>query len=153
MQTAIVLYSSTGHTKSFVNHLTSAMINEPSIFELEAKGPFKPSDLRTPLKHLPDLSKSQTVVIASPVHGGRLPAPIMTFLEDTRDFSEKQVILMATHFFPFDWGCKQMFEQMQSIIESKGGKVSAYGEVCWTSLRRKKLMADEINKITRDLPD
>lgn len=147
MTIAIVYFSLTGHTKTFVNHLAVAYKGNIEVFELEPREKFNSSEIKAPLNSIPDVSPFDTVLLASPVNGGRMSAPMMSFLEDTKNFSGKKIILLATHFFPAKWGCDQMFQQIQSMVESRGGIITATSEICWTSLFRKKEISDRVQRL------
>ena len=71
MSTGIVLYSYTGHTQKVIEKLADQMENRPSIFTLEPVRQINLSDLKTPIKSIPNIAAYDTVILAT--SGARRP--------------------------------------------------------------------------------
>ena len=61
-------------------------------------------------------------ILGSPVHGGRISAPMRTFLTETDDLNGKSCILFVTHFFRHSWGADQaLAEFTENVVKKVGG--------------------------------
>ncbi len=131
---AIVIYSKTGNTRHVANHL----VNEDAIL-LEVVPMIDNPNLEHPeLKNIPDIKNYEHIIIGSPVHGFMLSNVMKTYIKQT-DFSNKQVNLFVTHFFPFAWmGGNQTLKQMKKLIEEKGGKVGLMTSINWKNRKREQ---------------
>jgi menaquinone-dependent protoporphyrinogen IX oxidase len=146
MSTGIVIYSYTGHTQTVIKQLADQMVNKPAVFTLEPAGQINLSDLKTPIKSIPDITAYDTIILATPVHGGRMSSPMATFLDETQDLKNKQVILLATHFFPHKWGCAQMFQALEEECAQIGAEVIHTDDMCWPGLVRKTRLSKLVNR-------
>jgi len=150
VQTHIILFSITGKTRKLAKKLEAALAGSDAAIkfsELEPSGSFKMSQRTVPLNRIPNIEKDQVLVLASPVHGGRISGPMMEFLSHAGSLAGKKVALLATHFFPYKWGCMQMFDQMDALCSEKGGEVIARGSVSQFTWNRNKHMAMVIDRI------
>ena len=146
MSTGIVLYSYTGHTQKVIEKLADQMENRPSIFTLEPVRQINLSDLKTPIKSIPNIAAYDTVILATPVHGGRMSSPMATFLDETQALKNKKVILLATHLFPHKWGCAQMFQAIEEECTRIGAEVIHTDDICWPGLLRKTHLSKLVNR-------
>jgi multimeric flavodoxin WrbA len=99
---AIVYYSYIGHTKKVLEQLSKKLINDGNktvSLPLETLSRLDFSATKVPIKDIPDVYRYDLVILGSPVHGGRISAPTMTFLQESEDLPGKTIILFLTHFF------------------------------------------------------
>ena len=146
MSTGIVIYSYTGHTQTVIEKLADQMEKKPAIFTLEPARQINLSDLKTPIKSIPDITAYDTIILATPVHGSRMSSPMATFLDETQALKDKKVILLATHFFPHKWGCAQMFQAIEEECDQIGAEVIHTDDMCWPGLARKAQLAKLIER-------
>ena len=147
MKVQFIIYSHTGHTKTVAESIKSELITSGHDVEMEYVQPREKLDLKAEmveLKEMPDPQGQDVVIIGSPVHGGRVSAPIRAFLSKVTTLEEIRIILLVTHFFRPGWGAVQTLQHLRELCEIKGGKVIAEAHVKWFSLFRKR----EIKKTT-----
>ena len=150
MNIGIIVFSHTGHTLKVTRKLEERLIRDGHDVTLEQLKPVKPLNLSAttaPLKRIPAIDAYDALVLGTPVNGGRMSAPMRSFLDDTSSLQSKRVALLLTHFFPRQWGANQTFEQMTEICKSKGATVCGKGDVRWTSLRRRRQIAQAVDSV------
>lgn len=140
MKIGIFFYSFSGHALSVAKKINERLITsgyQVGMEKLEPAGRLNPSDLRTELKSIPSIEDYDILVIASPVHGGRMASPIAEFLEKTPSMKGKRVFCLVTHFLPYGTGGKQTILQMKAACQSKGGQIIGSENFPRLSLRQK----------------
>ena len=152
MKIGVVYYSYSGHTALVVDQFVAEMKEageEVSKIVLEPEGPIQLSAIAAPLKALPDVSSFDVLVMGTPVHGGRMSGPMLTFLETVPTLEGKHVAYLVTHFFPRKWGAAQTIEVMEGLCWEKGAKILGGADVTWFGLGRKGKIADAIQKLQK----
>jgi flavodoxin len=151
MTIGIIVYSRTGHTLSVARRLEerlSADGYDVTLEQLETAGPVSPSATTAALKSKPSIDAYDALVLGSPVNGGRMSAPMNSYLEQIPSLAGKRVAILLTHFFPQGWGAKQTIEQITEVCEAKGATVIGSGDVRWFSLGRRRLMAQAVEGLS-----
>jgi flavodoxin len=136
----IIVYSHTGHTLTVAERLRerlSEMGHRVTLERLETVGPVSPSADTAELRKKPFVGGYDALVLGSPVRGGRMSAPMRSYLEQVPSLEGKKVACLVTGFFPAGWGRNQTLAEMEAACESKGAVVCGSGSVGWFSLRRK----------------
>ena len=85
MHIGIIFYSFSGHTQSITHEIAeklSAAGHQVSINQLETAAPLNLIAQTVELKSIPSIESYDVILIASPVHGGRISSPIARFLEE-----------------------------------------------------------------------
>lgn len=147
----IIYFSHTGHTAQVVDRLAERLREAGKAAEaiaLEPVGTFSPHDEAVRLQKLPDLAAFDQFILASPVHGGRMAAPVRTFLQEAGSLEGKPVALLLTHFLPRQWGAVQTVAAMEALCREKGAQVLGSADVTWFSLSRKKQINESISRIS-----
>jgi multimeric flavodoxin WrbA len=150
MEIGLVIYSKTGHTKRLAEAFAQRVDGmgwNMTTFSLVPAAEFSMSVERTPLTSLPDVASFDVVVLGTPVHGGRMAAPVRTFLEDSSSLAGKPVAFLLTHFFPRQWGAVQTIEAMTALCSDAGATVLDSADVAWLGLGRRR----RIDKAAGDL--
>lgn len=147
----MILFSQTGNTmrvgERIAEKLTSAGF-QVDIARLEPKERlnFKADVAST--KEIPSVDGYDVILLGTPVHGGRMSAPMRYFLEQTPSLQKIPYILFLTHFFRRGWGVIQTIQELRKLCDGKGGKFLHATDVQWFSLFRKQAIlqaAEEIN--------
>ena len=126
MKTRIIVYSHTGHTLAVARSLKEFLDKSGFQTDLEQIEPCGPINLRAesvPIMNIPEVRDDDALIFASPVHGGRISAPMRTYLNDLGSLKGKKTICLVTHFLFPEWGREQVFHQMHEICASKGANV------------------------------
>jgi len=156
MDIGIIFYSFSGHTlsvsKKIKNHLENSGY-DVALEQLEPSGPFKLTDEVSELKTIPSIEKYNVLIIASPVHGGRMASPVAGFLKKVPHLKGKKMICLVTHFLPYSMGGKQMIRILKAACESLGAEVIATGNVPRLSLRQNKYINKVIDTIKNQPKD
>ena len=151
MKIGIIVYSRTGKTLSVATKLRdrlSAVGHSVDMERLAVAGEDRMTVQVVQLKSIPDVGQYQALVLASPVRGGA-PSPAMrSYLAEVVSLEGKRVALLVTEFFPFpSMGGNQTISQMTETCESKGAVVCGSGIVNWTSLRRRRKIAEVVDRL------
>ncbi len=149
MKIGIVFYSLSRHTLSLSNSLKQALEQdghtvtathlEPASYQVRAQ--------KAELKSIPSVSGYDLLILACPVHGGRMAPPMQAFIENITSLKNKKVASFITQVFPRAWGGEQTLAAMRTLCESKGAQVIASGGVSWYSFARRR----QIQAIIDDL--
>lgn len=151
MRIAIMVYSLTGHTLTVAEKLVERLTadgHDVTLEQLETVGPVDLSATTAALKTAPAVEPHDILVLGSPVNGGRMSAPMRSYLDQVTSLEGKDVALLLTHFLPAVWGANQTIEQMTAICESKGATVIGSGDVRWTSLRRRRQIEKTVDSLS-----
>lgn len=142
----LIYFSQTGHTAKVMRKLAErlqAVGEVAELIPLVPVGAYSAHDRTVRLKAMPDLSAYDQLVLGGPVYGGRMAAPMRTFLQEAAGLEGMPVMLLLTHFLPRQWGAVQAFAAMDALCKEKGAKVQGSADVTWFSLGRAK----QINQI------
>jgi len=149
MKIGIIFYTLSRHTLALSReikrmleqegHLVEAVQLEPASYQVRAQ--------KSELKSIPSVSGYDLLILACPVHGGRMAPPMQAFIENTVSLKNKKVACFITQVFPRKWGGEQTLAAMRTVCESKGARVIASGGVSWYSFARRR----QIQAIIGDL--
>lgn len=151
MDIGIIVYSQTGHTLSVATKLSeklSADGHAVTLERVESIGPVGPAQTGVQLKSKPEVDAYDAVVFGSPVIGGALPPAMSGYMAQLPSLRDKKVACLITHFFRPAWGANQTIAQMEDICESKGATVCGAGNVKWFQLRRKRQIAEVVERMS-----
>ena len=152
MNIGLIVYSQTGHTLSVAEKLKerlSAAGHVVTLEQIETVGPVSPSATSVELKTRPAIDAYDALVLGSPVRGGVLPPPMVSYLQQVTSLEGKKVACLVTGFFPAaEWGRNQTMAQMKVICESKGATVCGSASVGWFSLNRKRQVSEVVDGLT-----
>jgi multimeric flavodoxin WrbA len=150
MNIGIIVYSRNGHTRLAATKLKEALSaagHGVSFVELETVGPLPRSARTAELKSIPALDAYEAVVLACPVQGGVPAPPMRVYLEQVASLQGKKVALLVGGFFPAGWGRNQTVAALKAMCESKGATVLGAATVRWSSLRRKRQIAEAVESL------
>lgn len=152
MNIAIIIHSKTGHTLSVAEKLRSRLETAGHSVVLEQlraanEAEMKPDAIR--LTNSPKTAGIDLLVFGSPVHGGKLSTVMKAYLQQLPSLEGKTIAGFVTQFFPSaGMGGDQAIANMEELLRSKGGKLSASGVVNWMFKgKRNKQIAEIIEKI------
>lgn len=150
MNIGIIVYSQTGHTLSVAVRLKdklSAAGHTVTLEQIETIGPVSPAGTSAELKTRPAIDAYEALVLCTPVWGGRLAPPMISYLEQISSLQGKKVACLATGIFPARWGRDQTIAQLKAACESKGATVCGSGSVGWWSLNRKRQISTVVDAL------
>ena len=102
MNIGIFYYSLTGHTAFLAEKLAIALRqagHSVNSVVLETSEPLQLHATHADLKNTPSTEPYDTLIIGTPVHGGRISAPVLSFLEQIPGQSGKKSVLFPDTFF------------------------------------------------------
>ena len=155
MHIGIIFYSFSRHTLKVAKKLKEQLISYGYEAGLEQLEPAEPFHLTAPvaeLKSIPAISQYDALILASPVHGGRMAGPMAGFLENIPSLNNKPVFCLATHFLPYSMGGRQMIDLMKDACESNGAKIMGFGNVPRLSFRRNIYITKIVDTLKNQLP-
>lgn len=141
MKIGMVLFSHMGHTRQFGEVIQQGLEEAGNIVDLialETQEPLKLGADQTPIKPIPELEDYDLFFLGSPVHGGRISAPMRAFFTEIDGFEGKPCIPFVTHMFWRSWGADQALTAFTENCQEKGGRILKICSVCWLSFQRKK---------------
>jgi flavodoxin len=150
MNIGIVYYSHTGHTQRVVTALVARlkeMGKTITLVKLEPTVSFKSSEVRVPINEIPSIGIYDTLILATPVNGGRMSAPMRSLLDNMHSLAGIQVAFLITHSLPYAWGTKQTIQILTAECEAKGAQILGEADVQWFSLPRKKRIDQTVNEM------
>jgi len=143
MKSLIVLYSKTGNTLGVAEKIKDVL--KCDLEQVKAKSD-EPNEMKPELVVIPDITKHDHLIFATPVHGFSISRIMRAYLEQLPDLSGKTIDLFVTHLFPFAWmGGNSTLKQMRKIILSKNGSVRHMTSVNWKSKKKQQVIEDLIN--------
>lgn len=151
MNIGIVVYSRTGHTWSVAVKLKDRLCasgHAVALERLETVGPVSLGPTGGELKTKPAIDAYEALVFGSPVQGGMLAPPMLSYLEQVASLEGKRVACLVTGFFPAGWGRNQVLAQMKELCASKGATVCGSGSVGWFSLGRGRQISRVVNSLS-----
>ena len=87
MKIGIIIYSFTGNTKLVAERVAKRLVSDGHEVDLIFIEPNESIDLKAEevvIKKIPDISRFDTLVLGTPVHGGRMSAPMRYFLNQIK---------------------------------------------------------------------
>ena len=154
MSVGIIVFSKTGHTLSVATQLRErlAAAGHAAMLErVETAGSGGFTAQEVVLKTAPSTKGYDAVVFGSPLWGGMVPPPVVSYLEQIDSLEGKDLVCLVTHFFPAKWGGNKALGQMVETCTSKGATVRGSGSVQWLSLSRKKKAAQLVEELANSL--
>lgn len=149
MKIGIIFYSLSRHTLSLSRHIKQVLEQDGHTVEsirLEP-GSYQVRAQKAELKSVPPVTGYDLLILACPVHGGRMAPPMQAFLEQCGSLKNKKAACLITQVFPRAWGGNQTLAAMRAMCESKGARVVGSGGVSWYSFARRR----QIQAIMDDL--
>ncbi len=137
MKIVIFVSSRTGHTLRVSKALEKALIADGHSVRLEIIEPAGPTSLAAEtvkLKTHPHIAEDdEGVIIATPVNGGRISAPMRSWLVGyAGGLKQYRVAFLLTHFFFRAMGTQQALGELTEICEKqKGATILGYADVQW----------------------
>jgi len=150
MKILIIFFSHTGHTRLVVDKVVDGLQNQGHLvttFELQTVQPLDLSPEEVEIKDLPDVSPYGHIILGTPVHGGRMSAPLRRFLREDISLDGTSASVLLTHFFRKGWGAAQTIQVIRRIIEDKGATYMGAVNVKWFSLFRKIAVSEVIDAL------
>ena len=150
MKIVLIYFSHMGHTKQVIDKAVEELKNhghQVTRVALETVEPLNLSSETADIKSVPPISEYQGIILGTPVHGGRMSAPMRGFLDSVPSLSGKSAAVIITHFFREGWGAVQTIRELRKFITEKGGNYLGAVNVKWLSLSRKR----SIQSAVRDL--
>ena len=141
MDICVIYYSHTGHTKQVVERVIDELCehnHQVKGIALEQVGPFRPGSETAELKENPNISAYDCIILCTPVHGGRMSAPMRRFLNAVTSRYGILAAVLVTHFFRDGWGAVQTIQEMKTVLKGKGAAYLGGVNVKWFSLSRQK---------------
>jgi flavodoxin len=144
MKIGIIFYSLSRHTLSLSQQIKQALEQdghtvqttqlEPASYQVRAQ--------KAELKSIPPVTGYDLLILACPVHGGRMAPPMQALIEKTPSLKNMKVACLITQVFPRKWGGEQTLAAMREVCESKGARIVTSGGVSWYSFaRRRQILA------------
>jgi flavodoxin len=150
MNVGMFYYSHTGHTAFLAEKLAVALEiagHSVSSVLLETSEPLQLHARHASLRITPSIEPYDVLIIGTPVHGGRISAPVLTFLEGIPTLAGKKVSFFLTHFFPRQWGAIQTISALEDICKEKAAEIRGSADVAWFSISRRKQIKTAINQL------
>ena len=144
MKIGLIYYSQTGHTGLVAGQLVSALENAGHQVKTVPL-----SATQASIKEMPSIEPFDALILGTPVHGGRMSAPVRTFLESIASFAGKKVSFFLTHFLPRQWGAVQTIDALEKLCTEKGAVLQGSADVTWFSLCRKKQIREAVNRLSK----
>lgn len=149
MNAGMVLFSHMGHTRQLGEALQQELEeagHTVDLIVLETQEPFNLGADRTAIKPVPVVHDYDVLLLGSPVHGGRISAPMRAFLDEIEDFSGKPCVIFITHFLRRTWGAEQTMAEFVDKCREKGARILETCAVRWFSLQRKKHIQSAVHE-------
>ena len=126
MNAGMVLFSYMGHTRQLGEVLQQELeeaVHTVDLIVLETQEPLNLSADRTAIKPVPVVDNYDVLLLGSPVHGGRISAPMRAFLAENEGFGGKPCVLFVTHFLRRSWGAEQTMTEFVDKCREKGARI------------------------------
>ena len=152
MNIKIIVHSKTGNTLSVAEKLRNRLETAGHTVLLEQIQAANESEIKPEsivLTNSPKTTGFDLLVFGSPVNGGKLSAVMQAYLQQLPSLEGKVIAGFVTEFFPLaGMGGNQSIANMEELLRTKGGKLSASGVVNWMFQgKRNRLIAETIEKI------
>ena len=149
MEIGMVLFSHMGHTRQLAEVIQQGLEgvgDHVYLTVLETQGELNLSADFAAIQPVTLMADYDVYILGSPVHGGRISAPMRTFLTETDDLNGKSCVLFVTHIFRHSWGADQAMAEFTEKCREKGGRILDTCSVRWFSFRRKAHILDAVEK-------
>ena len=149
MKIGMVLFSHMGHTRQLGEAIQQGLEGDGhhvSLTALETQGALNLSADFAAIQAVPLMEDYDVFLLGSPVHGGRISAPMRSFLAETDDLEGKPCFPFVTHFFRRSWGADQALAEFTEKCSEKGGRILETCAVRWFSLQRKKHIQNAVQE-------
>lgn len=151
MKIGVILFSHRGHTKKVGEKVAARLQIDGHAVHLNLLETITPLNLReeeAAIKSVPEINEYDALVLGTPVHGGRMSAPMRYFLNQTPSMRGISVVLFVTHFFRIGWGATQTLQELQKVCENKGAQYLGAANIKWLSFYRKLNIKRSVEKIS-----
>lgn len=152
MKVGVIYFSKTGHTAKLAEKTVEQLRqagHDVDVWRLETSEPLSLSAERATVREMPDISSLDALAIGTPVHGGRISAPVLTFIEKSDSFAGKPVGFFLTHIFPRKFSAHVTIDALERLGKEKGGKILGSVDVTWFAFGRNK----KVNSAAKALTD
>jgi len=102
-------------------------------------------------KPVPEVNDYEVLLLGSPVHGGRISAPMRAFFAEIDSITGMPCVLFVTHFFRQSWGADQSLAEFTEKCRDKGMRILETCTVHWFSLQRKKNIQNAVQEAVEAL--
>ena len=151
MKFKMILYSRTGHTRRVGEEVAWHLFDsghKVDVVNLESTVPLIMGAEHMAESEIAAIAGYDGLIIASPVHGGKMSEPIRKYIGSVKSFDGKPIVLLATHFLRNAWGAHQALLEMQNQCVSQEGTVLGSIEVRWFNLHRRRDIQKAVEKST-----
>jgi multimeric flavodoxin WrbA len=153
MNIVIFVSSHTGHTLQVSEAVQKALAADGHSVRLEKIEPVETAPLvaeTVPLKTHPHIAdEDEGVILASPVNGGRISAPMRSWLVgNSGSLHPYRVAFLLTHIFGDSLGTKHALQEFSEICgHQKNASIIGHADVRWLSLFRKNKIKNAVDEI------
>jgi len=156
MKIGIIVYSETGNTLSVAEKLIEALRKrgeEPILDRITTVGKPNPSDrANVQLDHIPDVTKYDALVFASPVQAFSLAVPMFKCIGQIAPLDGRKTALFLTQHFPYPWlGGNRGMAQLEKGLLAKGALIGKAGIVNWSNKQRAAQIEEVIENAIKHL--
>ena len=154
MNAGMVLFSHMGHTRQLGEALQQELEeagHTVDLIVLETQEPFNLGADLTAIKPVPVVHDYDVLLLGSPVHGGRISAPMRAFIAEVDSLTGMPCVLFVTHFFRQSWGADQSLAEFTEKCREKGMRILKTCAVRWFSLQRKKNIQNAVQETVEAL--
>jgi len=102
MKIGMIIYSYTGKTRLVAEKAAGKLRadgHELAFIFIEPKEPLNLKEVEFEIKEIPATMYFDALVLGTPVHGGRMSAPMRSFLKQRTSLGGLDIVFLATHFF------------------------------------------------------
>jgi hypothetical protein len=100
-----------------------------------------------PIKEISSIGIYDALILATPVNGGRMSAPMRSLLDNMHSLAGIQAAFLITHSLPYAWGTKQTIQVLTAECEAKGAQILGEADIQWFSLSRKKRIDQTVDEM------
>lgn len=152
MSIGILVYSLTGNTLSVAEKIKEELKQKGKsavIERITILGETQNGAGSVVLKHIPDLSNYDTVIIGSPINAFSLSVPMKKYLKLHADVKGKQLHCFVTQYFKHPiLGGNKGIRQIKNLCLLKGGTVQKSAIVHWSSPNREEQIKEAVKKLS-----
>jgi len=150
MKIGIIVYSYTGKTMLVAENTAEYLRfdgHEVDLFCLEPKEPLNLRADEVEIEEMPETMRFDALLLCTPVHGGRMSAPMQYYLNQTPSLEGLEIVFLLTHFFRREWGSVQVLQDLKKQCEMIGGDVIGSVDIKWLSVIRKRAIRNTIKHL------
>lgn len=153
MKIGIIVHSKTGNTYSVAQALKeklSAAGHSVNLESVTAVNEDQGGAADIQLLSRPDIDAYDVLIFGAPVRGYALSPVMAAYLERLKSNQGKTAACFITQFFPSPtMGGNRSMDQMKALCSAKGIEVCAAGIVNWSSIYRKRKIADIVEGFSK----